>query len=511
MLQKIVPNDLRGPKLADAKPSEFTGFQPPSSNATYTPNQFFDVCIRHSSRGVVRLVSYLIRKNLGWCDEAGKPQEDQIHSSYVDLIRKAGISRDMIRKALDEAQRGGFVTCSRNGQQSRKGDRGQASLYELKWDNSDTYHKDPKLFPGFFEGEGNRTYIPNEFFDVVVKNESLSVIRVVGAIMRSSIGFEAKRGYRRQKVALSYKALQNFTGIKSRRTLSEAIHAAIHKGYIVRIAEGVFSPDTDEQQSAIYAPRWADSLTGQIWIPGRSEKDTRAVRKGYQRRSETNTRSGPISKPANRSEKDTTFKMKQENETNHKQDGSVFLQKKKMLEEEGVSTTVAAKVSSAHSVDEITQQITWLPARNPQKSRPGLLVAAIENNYASPTGFKTKEPTQRPERSETNRHDSEHQREAHMARFSEDYLSFLRTEESRVKQTAPKKHARFLSERAEERAALAMSRMPWATPDHLKRFDSERARLTALCRYFRLRDFWDWDQSVNPKPINSIAARLPEL
>ena len=55
----------------------FVGFALPTSNTTYTPNQFFDVCLPHSSRGVVRLVGYLIRKTLGWCDEQGRPRGTQ--------------------------------------------------------------------------------------------------------------------------------------------------------------------------------------------------------------------------------------------------------------------------------------------------------------------------------------------------------------------------------------------------------------------------------------------------
>ena len=65
-------------------PTRFAGFALPTSNTTYTPNQFFDVCLPHQSRGVVRLVGYMIRKTLGWCDAHGNPQEQIIPVSYQD-------------------------------------------------------------------------------------------------------------------------------------------------------------------------------------------------------------------------------------------------------------------------------------------------------------------------------------------------------------------------------------------------------------------------------------------
>src|SRR6266704_6750578 len=83
-------------------PARFAGFALPTSNTTYTPNQFFDVCLPHSSRGCVRLVSLMIRKTLGWCDEHGRPQHEQIALSYADF-ETAGISRAMIKSAVAEA------------------------------------------------------------------------------------------------------------------------------------------------------------------------------------------------------------------------------------------------------------------------------------------------------------------------------------------------------------------------------------------------------------------------
>ncbi len=181
----------------------FPGFKPLTSNAVYTPNQFFDVCLPYSSRGVVRLVAMLIRKTLGWCDENGNPQAERHAVSWRDF-EAAGINRDMIKSSLAEAIRYNFIRCVREPQSKRAGQSAVSGLYELKWDERAEYSKDPDQFRGFFAGEGNRTYIPNQFFDEVVPNEPLAVLKVVGSIIRFSVGFQNKWGHRRRNVSLSY-------------------------------------------------------------------------------------------------------------------------------------------------------------------------------------------------------------------------------------------------------------------------------------------------------------------
>jgi hypothetical protein len=222
---------LTAPKAPSPAASTFRGFRPPTSNTTYTPNQFFDVVIPHFSRGVVRIVGHLIRKTLGWCDANGNPQEDQIEASYSELEQKAGVSRDMIRSALDDAITGQVIECIREGRPKLAKDAGQSALYALNWINA-AYTTRPAEFRGFFEGDGNRTDIPNEFFDVVIPNEPLSVIKVVGSIIRHSIGFQTKHGRRRQQVALSFQHIQNYARIGSRSDLAKAVRTALEKNYI---------------------------------------------------------------------------------------------------------------------------------------------------------------------------------------------------------------------------------------------------------------------------------------
>jgi hypothetical protein len=269
MSSKTHENPIVSPFGNPPEPREtFAGFAAPTSNTTFTPNQFFDACLPYSSRGVVRLVAYLIRKTLGWCDPEGNPQEEEISVSYRELITKAGIGRDGVRQALDEAVSGHFIECVREGKANVAGDAGQSAVYRLRWDPTPEYRKRPTEFRGFFEGPGNRTDIPNQFLDLIVPNEPLSVVKTVGAVIRFSIGFQAKRGTRRQQVALSYRDIERYARIGSPADLSKALRIALEKNYLVRLETGVFSHRRDLRRPAIYALRWADDWHGRKNIAG---------------------------------------------------------------------------------------------------------------------------------------------------------------------------------------------------------------------------------------------------
>lgn len=374
--------------------ASFEGFAPPTSNTTYTPNQFFDVCLPHYSRGVVRLVAYMIRKTLGWCDADGNPQEDQILVSYQDLVEHAGISRDMIRRALDEAIEGRFIQCVRQGRPKSAHSPAITGLYELCWDDTGEYVKDPNAFRGFFDGEGHRTDIPNQFFDHVIPNEPLSVVKVVGSVIRFSIGFQARRGRRRQQVQLSYNQILRYANIRNRTTLSEAIQQAVDNNYIVRLREGVFSPIIDDQTSTMYGLRWLDMAfylpIGQKNVPDPEEGIGQKNVPGHE--SEKRTRVGQKNVPGNRSEKRTTIEMKHRNETSKQQQ---LAQREppavaahnplvSLLQEQGFSQRDAFLLATTYPEEQIRNQINWLGKRNAVRNPLGMLRRAIEENWEEP-------------------------------------------------------------------------------------------------------------------------------
>ncbi len=357
----------------------------PTSNTTYTPNQFFDVCLPHHSRGCVRLVAFLIRKTLGWCDVDGNPQTELHLVSYSDF-EQAGISRPMIRAALKEAIEGHFIRCLRSPKGKSIGQAAESGLYELKWDERPDYIKDPEKFRGFFAGEGNRTYIPNQFFDHVVIHESLGVTKVVGSVIRFSIGYQNKWGHRRQNVSLSYQHIRNYSRISDRTTLSRAIQHAMKSNYIERVEEGYFDTAAGKHsRAAVYAVRWlskaSDESIGKKTRPGMTDQLFRL---------ENQTGIGKKTRPEDRLENQTDIEIKQLNKTFKQQSDPESAASFEKLKNAGFDDIAAKAIANRFSFDQIERQIILMAGRKFRSNRLGMLRKAIEQDWQAPAGASEK-------------------------------------------------------------------------------------------------------------------------
>ena len=384
--------------------SEFKGYPAPTSNTTYTPNQFFDVVLRHASRGAVRLVGYMIRKTLGWSDAQGNPQEPHVVISYRQLVEEAGISRGAIQPTIEEAIAANYIRCIRKGRSHGPGETAISALYELCWDESGEYVTAPKSFQGFFAGNGNLTYIPNQFFDYTVPNEPLAVVKIVGAIIRHTIGFQTKFGFRRQHIAMSFTSLQRTTGLVSRRALNDAIQYALQHNHVQRVEDGVFDPAAGQMsKAATYAVKWCDStaypIIGSKRIPGdpeiasgeadnRFKKDT-----GERFKKDTESSSKRIPETVQkgyreRFKKDTDIEIKLINNTSKQQQQPAAVDEVldifQKLKEAGFDVKTASLLAGNYSVEDITRQIEWLPRRNPARNALGMLRKSIEEDWPSP-------------------------------------------------------------------------------------------------------------------------------
>ena len=376
----------------------FLGFSPPTSNTTYTPNQFFDVVLPYSSRGVVRLVAYILRKTLGWCDAHGNPQETEILVSYRDLEKNAAIGHSMIRRAIDEAIAARFIRCVRPGRAKKSGISAETALFELRWDDRSQYTTSPQTFHGFYAGQGHRTYIPNGFFDVTVPCEPLSVVKLVGAIVRHTIGFQTKYGFRRQQVQMSFTTLQRHTNL-SRNHLNKALQAALFHNYILRIEEGFFDPNAGQlSKASVYGVRWLDSSIHQLIGPKRLPEPEpitpkRLPGKPPADHSKKVTGITPKRRPEDRSEKVTDIEIKHRNKTSQiKQQqpakgrpaAVVSPETFNQLQNQGFSKRDAKCLASTYPEQQIRDQINWLEKRNPRQNRLGMLRRAIEENWDEP-------------------------------------------------------------------------------------------------------------------------------
>jgi hypothetical protein len=238
------------------------------------------------------------------------------------------------------------------------------------------YVKNPKEFRGFFAGEGNRTYIPNQYFDELLPREPLAVVKVVGSVIRFSIGFQNKWGHRRRNASLSYQHIQNYSHIADRKTLSASIRHAIKSNYIERVEEGFFDPDAGKlSKAAVYAVKWlnegARPAIGQKTLPGQFRANSR---------SENPTGIGQKTLPEERSENPTDIKIKQRNNIS-KQQTAVSFEK---LRAEGFGAKAAEVLATAYPGEQIDRQIRWLEGRHVKSNRLGMLRSAIEQDWPAP-------------------------------------------------------------------------------------------------------------------------------
>lgn len=355
----------------------FRGFQHLDANYIYCPNQFFDVCLSNCSRGTVRFVAYLLRRTLGWRDENGSPIEEKFSIPDQDFITQAGVSKGAIRSVSDEVISRGFVCRTEAGRAKSKGSAGQSAEYTLRWDGRGEYVTDLNSFQGFYAGGGNCSPIPNAFFDQVVPYQRLAVTKVVGTVLRYTVGFESKYGGRRRQASLSLTAIQRYANIKDRTTASSAAEQSRNENFIRRVHEGCFDSRRRVQRAAVYAPRWLDETTTEI-----IGTKTRPVSNRFKNPTSVGTETRPVERFKNQTSRKTAKK-----DTYKQQDAVVDnAEGYELLVKEGIGRNAARTLSASVTFEEIQNQIKWLAFRNPE-NRPAMLRKAIEEEWCEPDGI----------------------------------------------------------------------------------------------------------------------------
>lgn len=370
----------REPSGGDA--AVFGGFKPLDANYLYCPNQFFDVCMANSSRGAVRCVAYVLRQTLGWLDKNGNPIREDIVVPYRDFIEKAGISRGALADVLDEVVSSGFLLCTSPARPKSRGTGSMSAAFRLRWASSGReYTKDPKRFTGFFSGEGNRTPVPNQFFDLIVPSETGSVIKVVGSVLRHTIGYQNQFGGHRSETPLSFTAIQRYANISDRKTIAAAIRTAQERGYIERTKAGKFSADKTQQATATYSPRWLLS------------DDTKSIgsRTLPEDRSNNPTRNSSETPPDDRFRNPTTTKETENKTLKQQQTVAADSESVSLLTDAGFDKPTAQRLAGRVDAEVIRRQIEWLPERGSNTNKLGMLRRAIEEDWPAPPSIVRKE------------------------------------------------------------------------------------------------------------------------
>ena len=308
-----------------------------------------------------------------------------------------------MKSAIEEALDMKFIERISHGRAHSAGVSGHAAVYSLRWGTSDEYVTKLSAFDGFFAANGNLTHIPNQFFDEAIPNNSLAVIKVVGVIIRNTIGFQTKFGFRRQEVRLSFTQIMRRTGIRSRSTVNIAIQEAIKGSHIRVHAKGKFDPRAGIMSEATtYGIRWDErhqgaslrlmAAVGASEIEPEKEAERRkgklvALPKSNQGfASKIEPESHPKSNQKgfrNRTDIETT---KNNSSKQHAAEEAVSIYEgvRARLIAEGIADRTAHRLMRRFPPERIQRQLDWISSRDIRKSRTGFLIRAIEQDLPQP-------------------------------------------------------------------------------------------------------------------------------
>ena len=223
-------------------------------------------------------------------------------------------------------------------------------------------------------------------------------MKVVSSIIRFSIGFEVKRGFRRQEAALSYSDIQRYSRIGSRQDLASALKVALAANFIQRLEPGHFDPNAGRTSKvAVYGLKWATDAKQCEGTGSKSVLVSHQVVASTssesvpddQSKSRTGRGSGTV--PAERSKIRMGREIKQTNKTSKQQHqaAAVCIDAQdqgahRRLVEVGFDQATAERLSCSRSLEHIERQIGWIGKRYPTRNALGMLRRAIEEDWPEP-------------------------------------------------------------------------------------------------------------------------------
>ncbi|MEM9753482.1 MAG: hypothetical protein AAF916_08865 [Planctomycetota bacterium] len=523
-VQDQQPTRLNGHPPRGGVPGEFVGFERPDANFVFTPNQFLDLCVPRCSRGCVRLVGYMIRHLLGWRDADGEPLYDKVEVSQRELERQARVGKTSINAALTEAEDLGFIQCVKRGRPNSRGKTAISNAWTLRWDDAPDYAETLDAFNGFYRGEGRRTTIPNQFFDRVLPYETHAVVKVVGTVLRHTVGYRNRlTGGTVSQAPLSFTKICEYACM-GRTTLRRTLPLAVNANYIERVSMGRFAAASEDRIASVYAIHWSPKRNAPKMAPAKSmgpetERPENGPSPTPRFRPQERSDNGPSERPEN----GPTRNKEQIHPQRQQQPAAVLLEAADvdtivrreikqpessptvaLLEAEGLDRKTAEYLADLRTLSEVRDQIAWLPHRRAMTNRLGLLRRAIEDGYGPPPEVANAEAARataarKAERLAVMEH--EDRRREHEDRYRHDYLAFVGKQSADMKRDHPQRYAEAAAKHDAERKSIeAGDYPPKLRATLLKVHRREETWWSALLREFRneLPDFWAWDQDHNP-------------
>ena len=389
-------------------------WKPLASNHTYTPNQFFDVVLPQANLTIARIVGFMIRQTIGWTNKHNQPRRRQLEFTQVELSQALNLHQNSINNNVRRATQSNFFECVRKGTGDRKGSRACPSIYQLKWSEGTGYTTDPQRFVGFLAGQGNRTVVPNQFFDEILLTESLAVIKIVGLIIRKTIGWVDNFGNRKIQEAVSYTQFARSMRMSS-YSIAQGLKASLSNGYIRLAEKGQLKRPSFGGNSASYELFWTISdhalSTDPQVASAESTTQIRAMWALTHHRNQSDDRPQTSGRSDHKNQSDSTTKTRaktrHKNQSyktiNNKQTGNkLFKQQQRLLLQNQNQELInqLKKFIPALQNDTIQDLLTSFgPKRvaaeldlmqcgyRTYQDRAKFLIAALKNNYAPPDNY----------------------------------------------------------------------------------------------------------------------------
>ena len=227
------------------------------------------------------------------------------------------------------------------------------------------------------------TMFHNWLLDHAMRELSPNAWKVVCAAVRQTIGYtDPATGGRKASDEISYSQFMEMTGIGGRATLSRAIHECLEGGYLVRRRTRTYrgKPVYAYALNTDYKVVQQDQATGSKTEPMTGSK-TEPVATG----SKTEPMTGSKTEPMTGSKTELT---KERKETPNKDDGggspTLDLAVFQRLVEFGVSETVARRLASSSTLDQVEGWIAYAREAKGLRNPAALVVARLQQGEPAP-------------------------------------------------------------------------------------------------------------------------------